>query len=307
VSPIAIGIAGFGKIARDQHGPAIAGSDAFKLAAIADPAARNSDIPFFASLTDMLAARPDIAAIALCMPPRQRAAAAREAIEAGRHVLLEKPPAVTLGEAEALRDLAAQHGVTLFTAWHSQFGSAVAPARAWLSGKQIRAVAVTWKEDVRVWHPGQAWIWQDGGFGVFDPGINALSILTTILPGPLSVTSAELSVPSNCATPIAVSLAFAGEGFPVMAEFDFLQTGPQSWDIAIEADCGTMVLHNGGNRLEIDGVDQPVAEEAEYPAIYACFAELLRSGASDVDLAPLALVEQAMSVGRVRPAAPFED
>ena len=32
------------------------------------------------------------------------------------------------------------------------------------------------------WHPGQEWIWQAGGFGVFDPGINALSIVTRILP-----------------------------------------------------------------------------------------------------------------------------
>jgi D-galactose 1-dehydrogenase len=43
-------------------------------------------------------------------------------------------------------------------------------------------VNVIWREDVRVWHPGQDWIWQPGGLGVFDPGINALSIITHILP-----------------------------------------------------------------------------------------------------------------------------
>ena len=51
----------------------------------------------------------------------------------------------------------------------------------WLAGRTIRRVECTWKEDVRVWHPGQAWIWEPG-IGVFDPGINALSVLTRILP-----------------------------------------------------------------------------------------------------------------------------
>ena len=42
--------------------------------------------------------------------------------------------------------------------------------------RTIRTLTVAWKEDVRIWHPGQAWIWKAGGLGVFDPGINALSI-----------------------------------------------------------------------------------------------------------------------------------
>ncbi|MFX5656779.1 hypothetical protein ABTE24_21610, partial [Acinetobacter baumannii] len=45
-----------------------------------------------------------------------------------------------------------------------------------------RKVKVIWREDVRHWHPDQEWIWQPGGLGVFDPGINALSIVTEILP-----------------------------------------------------------------------------------------------------------------------------
>ena len=62
---------------------------------------------------------------------------------------------------------------------------------------------VTWKEDVRHWHPGQEWIWEPGGFGVFDPGINALSIVTKILPEPIFADSATIEVPANTATPIA--------------------------------------------------------------------------------------------------------
>ena len=48
---------------------------------------------------------------------------------------------------------------------------------------------ILWHEDVHKWHPGQQWIWEPGGFGVFDPGINAFSIATKIFPGGLFVQS----------------------------------------------------------------------------------------------------------------------
>ena len=90
VSRIAIGIVGCGKIARDQHLPAIAASGEFEAIAVTDPHAAHDRLPTFAALDAMLAAHPEIAALAICTPPVFRAEAAREAIAAGRHVLLEK-------------------------------------------------------------------------------------------------------------------------------------------------------------------------------------------------------------------------
>jgi D-galactose 1-dehydrogenase len=37
---------------------------------------------------------------------------------------------------------------------------------------------------------------------------------------------------------------------------------------------------------------------AEYPALYARFADLVRSGRSDVDLAPLRMTLDALALGR---------
>ena len=308
MSSIAVGIAGLGKIARDQHAPAIGATPGMHLAAVADPASRHDDVPSYPDVGAMLAAHPEIAAVSLCMPPRFRAGAARQAIAAGRHVLLEKPPCATLAEAEELVRLAEAAGTTLFTAWHSQQAAAVSRARAWLADASIRSVEVAWKEDVRVWHPRQAWIWEKGGFGVFDPGINALSILTAILPGELRVVDAELTVPSNCVTPIAAHLRLQGQsGVRVEAELDFRQTGPQSWNIDIATDRGGLRLSNGGNRLEIDGEPQEVGEEAEYRGLYQRFADLIRRGSSAVELAPLRLVEDALAIGRTVPAEAFEE
>jgi D-galactose 1-dehydrogenase len=306
--PITIGIVGFGKIAQDQHVPAILGNARFRLSAIVDPASGAAPVPRYRNIEALLAAADAPAAVAICTPPQARYAVARCALERGTHVLLEKPPAVTLNELESLGELAATSGATLFCAWHSQFGAAVAPAAAWLATRELRRVRITWREDVRVWHPGQRWLWEPGGFGVFDPGINALSVAVKILPNRLFVRTAVLDYPENCSTPIAADLTLADtRERPVTASFDFLQTGPPTWDIEIETDEGELKLSQGGGRLVLDGQEAALGANAEYPGLYARFAELIAEGQSDADARPLRLVADAFLVGRPRRAPPFVD
>jgi D-galactose 1-dehydrogenase len=52
----------------------------------------------------------------------------------------------------------------------------------------------------------------------------------------------------------------------VNAEFDLRQAGPQTWDIEVASDRGSLRLSRGGNGLELDGDAQDVGEEAEYRA-----------------------------------------
>ena len=210
-NPVRLAIVGLGKIARDRHIPAISANDGIELAAIADPNASIDGIAHFSTLDELLAAAPDIDAVALCTPPQVRSGLAAAALKAGKHVLLEKPPGATVSELTPLIAAAKRTGRTLFATWHSRFAPAVEPARTFLAGRRIKSVVVTWKEDVRVWHPGQAWIWEPGGFGVFDPGINALSIVTQILPRPFFLNAAELSFPQNRAAPIAADLVFSDD------------------------------------------------------------------------------------------------
>lgn len=301
-------IVGFGKIARDQHVPAIAATSGVTLAAIASRNASLPDVPHFATLEALLRDGPVVDAVALCAPPQVRRAQAATALAAGKHVMLEKPPGATVSELDPLITMAGRAGRTLFAAWHSRFAPAVEPARRWLASRQIKSVSISWKEDVRVWHPGQSWLFEPGGFGVFDPGINALSILTRILPQPLFVTAAELSFPENRDAPIAARLSLAdGAGLPIEAEFDFRQTGPQTWDIVVETDAGPMTLSGGGARLSVGGEVVADALKAEYRGLYQRFIELTATGASDVDLAPLRLVADAFMIGRRTIVEAFED
>ncbi|MFN4159364.1 MAG: Gfo/Idh/MocA family protein [Gemmobacter sp.] len=300
-----IALVGIGKIARDQHVPALAASPDWQLAATVSRAGSVAGIDSYTDFDRMLAERPDIGTVSLCMPPVPRYAYAEAALRAGRHVMLEKPPGATLAEVHALQTLATANGLTLYATWHSRMAHAVAPARDWLRGRAVRRAHVTWREDVRKWHPGQDWVFDPGGMGVFDPGINALSILTHILPAPVHLTAATLTCPANRHTPIAAALTFSGQ---VTADFDWRQTGTQTWDIEIDTDGGHLALRMGGNRLEIDGAG--VAGEnsimGEYPALYARMAALVAAGWSDVDLAPMVHVADAMTLGRRLTTDPFD-
>ena len=306
VKPIRLAIVGLGKIAADQHIPAIAGTEGIELVAVASRNASIDGIAHFATLDELLAEAPDIDAVALCTPPQIRHAQAAAALKAGKHVLLEKPPGATVSELNPLIAAARQTGRTLFATWHSRFAPAVEPARRFLASRQIKSVVVEWKEDVKVWHPGQAWIWEPGGLGVFDPGINALSILTRILPQPFFLTEAELSFPRNRAAPIAADLVFSDdEGLPIRAEFDWRQTGPQTWDISVETDAGRLTLSSGGSHLVHDGHILVDEKQAEYRGIYRRFVELIANGELDVDLSPLVHVADAFMLGRRRDVEPF--
>lgn len=306
--PIRVAIVGVGKIARDQHLPSIAGNPAFELAATVSRSGGIDRVPNFDTVEALLAARPDIGALSLCQPPQFRYDAAAKALAARRHLMLEKPPGATVSEVQALQALAARNGVTLFATWHSRFAAGVEPARQWLADRVLRRITVTWKEDVRRWHPGQAWIWQPGGLGVFDPGINALSIVTAILPQPVHLVDAVLEFPAGREAPIAAYLDFAGAGGLVAtADFDWRQTGPQTWDIEIETDAGVLTLAMGGARMAIDGRPVVAGDDREYAGIYSRFARLIGRGASDVDLAPLVQVADAFMLGRRKVVEAFED
>ncbi|MCJ2067080.1 Gfo/Idh/MocA family oxidoreductase [Methylobacterium sp. J-088] len=306
-NPIRIGLVGVGKIARDQHLPVIGASPDYTLVAVASRHGEYAGVPNYRTLPEMLAGQGDLQAVALCQPPQARFEAALAAIEAGLHVFLEKPPGATLAEVGLLAEAARKRGVSLFASWHSRFAPGVEPARDWLSTRRIRSVSIAWMEDVRHWHPGQDWIWDAGGMGVFDPGINALSIATHILP-PFFLTGATLEVPENRQAPIAANLRFTdAAGTPIHATFDWRQTGPQTWDIRVETEDGPLVLSRGGAALTLDGRDHALPPEAEYRGLYDRFAALVRSGASDVDLNPLIHAADAFLRGERRSVEAFTD
>jgi predicted dehydrogenase len=306
-----VAIVGYGKIAQDQHVPSIEANERFELAGTVSRHGKgHPGVPCFASHRELIEQVGELDAVAICTPPSARYQIARDCIEAGLHALLEKPPGATLAEVEDLACLAAGRQVSLFTTWHAQHNPAVTAAAEALAGREVRFMRIVWHEDVRKWHPGQQWIWEPGGFGVFDPGINALSIASRIFPGELFVREAELLFPENKQTPIAarLRLASAAPGGDLTADFDWRHSGGEAWTVSIETEDGTSIeLADGGARLLVDGAPHAADAHGEYPSIYSQFIDLIDERRSHVDIRPLRLVADSYLLGRRTIVEPFED
>ncbi|HSQ99756.1 MAG TPA: Gfo/Idh/MocA family oxidoreductase [Sphingomicrobium sp.] len=302
MTAIRIAIIGYGKIAEDQHVPSIEKNERFQLVASSSRSGQGIGAKF-ADWRELIRGVDGLEAVAITTPPGPRYTIARECIEAGLHCLLEKPPTAGLAEIADLDSLARAKSVTLFTTWHAQHHSTVDAAAKALAGKRVKSMQIHWHEDVHKWHPGQQWIWEPGGFGVFDPGINAFSIATKIFPGPLLVQSADLSIPKDAQTPIAADVTFyspEADG-PLVASLDWRRTEGEEWTIAIEAADGTTIrLEDGGSRLILNGQSSLDHGVGEYPDIYRNFVDLIDERRSLVDVAPLRLVADCLLIGRRR-------
>ena len=311
MKPLRIAIIGFGKIAKDQHVPSIAANPRFELAAtVTRSGAGHPGVSCFKTHRDLLAAGLDLDAVAITTPPSVRYAIARDCIAAGLHTLLEKPPGVTLGEVEELARLADNAGVTLFTTWHAQHNPAVEAAADALMAERLASLSIVWREDVRKWHPGQQWIWEPGGFGVFDPGINAFSIATRIVPATLLLRSAELFFPEDRQAPIAAELRLEAAGMAAdgRALLDWRHSGGEQWTIEARTESGRhMLLSEGGSRLVIDGAAVAAEGVGEYFSLYGRFVDLIDERVSHVDLQPLRLAAEAFLIGRRTIVEPFKD
>ncbi|MGZ2411789.1 D-galactose 1-dehydrogenase [Sphingomonas sp. F9_3S_D5_B_2] len=301
MKPIRIAIIGFGKIAADQHLPSISSNPRFELAASSSRSGQGPQ-PAFTDWRELLRNVDGLEAVAITTPPGPRYEIARECVLKGLHCLLEKPPAATLAEIADLASLAEAQQVSIYTTWHARHHPAVEGAAKALAGKRIASFEILWHEDVHKWHPGQQWIWEPGGFGVFDPGINAFSIATRIFPGPLFVREASLSVPANGQTAIAADIQFSSpqaDG-PLTANLDFRRTEGEEWTMTARTTDGHEVrLTDGGANLFLDGEPASTPGVGEYADIYRQFVDLIDERRSEVDIAPLRLVADCLLLGRV--------
>ena len=101
--PIRLALVGIGKIARAQHLPALRASPSYALQATVSRHGAVDGIHAFPDLDTLLASRIPLDAVSLCTPPQGRHVLASKAIDAGLHVMLEKPPGTSVA---AVLDLA---------------------------------------------------------------------------------------------------------------------------------------------------------------------------------------------------------
>jgi predicted dehydrogenase len=113
-----LGVIGCGRIAQVAHLPAIAKEAGVQLVAVSDPSpvlasavGARYGVRSYTETADLL--RDDIDAVLIAVPDRFHLSVGAQAIEAGKHVLVEKPAALDSAQAIELTKLAEARGLKL--------------------------------------------------------------------------------------------------------------------------------------------------------------------------------------------------
>ena len=140
-----VGIIGAGGIAKDVHIPSyLACGEKVEIVAVADIAVERAQevaMAFnishvFASYKEMLE-KVELDAVSVCVPNKFHAEATIAALEAGCHVLCEKPPAMTVAEAELMARTAEKSGKYLSYGFHYRYQAEVETAKAFIDGGEL--------------------------------------------------------------------------------------------------------------------------------------------------------------------------
>lgn len=192
-SPLRAAIVGTGAIA-DAHAQAIAATPDAELVAVVDRdldrardfAARWGGPAVADSLDDLLAGG-GVDVLHVCTPPGVHAAQAIAALDAGAHVICEKPAALSLDELDAMTDAAARNDRRLAVVFQQRTGTAAAHLKALLdSGALGRPLVATCQT---LWYRDPAYFavpWRgkwatEGGGPTLGLGIHQIDLLAWLL------------------------------------------------------------------------------------------------------------------------------
>ncbi len=159
-------VIGCGSVAQNAHLPAIGRCARLELTALADAlpglaegVARSLGLDPINSVgdADAVLTRPDIDSVSICALTPEHAPLAIQALEQGKHVLVEKPMAVSSDEARRMTAAAQAAGKTLMIGYNHSYDLAAEYVRGLLdSGElgELLHVEAFFYEDRDAWHAG---------------------------------------------------------------------------------------------------------------------------------------------------------
>jgi predicted dehydrogenase len=143
MSKIKVGIIGCGSIARHRHIPEYAANNQVEIVALCDVVeARVNELAdqysarAFTDYRELLAL-PEIDAVSVCTPNYLHAPISIAALNAGKHVLCEKPMATSRNEAEEMIEAAKTNSKKLMIAHNQRFVASHAKARQMIANGDI--------------------------------------------------------------------------------------------------------------------------------------------------------------------------
>ena len=188
------GLVGCGDIARKRVAPALRDLENCELVAVsrADAARAESFAAEFgakrwhADWRDLIK-DPEVEAVYVATPVHLHAEQAVAAAEAGKHVLCEKPMALTVAECERMNAAAEANGVRLGVAYYRRFYPAVERLRKILESGEIGVPVVAQVNAFERFDPvtenPRSWLLdrrQSGGGPMFDFGCHRIEVLLSL-------------------------------------------------------------------------------------------------------------------------------
>jgi predicted dehydrogenase len=193
MAPISIAMAGTGGIAR-AHVAALRALDDAAVVAVTDIDAARARafcdefaIPVrYDTLTELLSqTRPRL--VHVCTPPDSHASLALQCLQAGSSVLVEKPPAVSLAELDAVTQAQGEDGPWFATVFQHRFGSGARRLRQIIAagalGRPLLAVChTTWFRNQEYFDVPWRGRWDtEGGGPTMGHGIHQMDLLAYLL------------------------------------------------------------------------------------------------------------------------------
>lgn len=131
------------------------------------------DIPLACTAEELLA-HPEIELVINLTIPAVHAQVSLQALEAGKHVYVEKPLALTLEQGQAVLETAEKNGLLVGSAPDTFLGAGVQTALKLITegaiGRPVAATAFMMSRGHESWHPDPEFYYADGGGPMFDMG-----------------------------------------------------------------------------------------------------------------------------------------
>lgn len=195
---IRVGIVGCGMISR-YHAAAILATEGVSLAGCCSHSLRSAEkfaeefsVPAYESYARLLK-QEDIDAVAICTPSGEHAPQILAALEAGKHVIAEKPMCLTLAEADAVVEKAAQGGLTVCVISQSRFSEAAIEIKRAIDagefGRLVSASLMMRYYRSQAYYDQAGWrgtISGDGGGVLMNQGIHGIDLLCYLMGNPIS-------------------------------------------------------------------------------------------------------------------------
>ena len=236
--------------------------------------------------------RDDVDAVDICAPNALHAELAVAAFEAGKHVLVEKPVATTVADADAMIAAAERAGVVLMAAHNLRFAPPYAAAAAAVADGRIGEVT-----GVRVamghggpegWTRDAAWFRDpalSGGGALLDLGIHVADLLRAVTGDEVAEVSAFLRRPSPGAVEesATVALSLRGGGVGHLAA-SWAVRGTADHQLLVHGTEGTLTVERGQAVVRVASGGDKVVLEAPSPApdLLANFVAVCRGQAAAV-------------------------